>query len=311
MTEVTVDTKYRRRPWLAAVLTLIQPGLGHIYCGRIVRGLVLAFLAGVCVTVMFVGLASGGWVRAGILTASLLASLTVTIIAVIDAYYVARHTRIDYEPKDYNRWYVYLLLILTVMGTSIGYSRYFALYFRAEYLQPFRVPTVSMYPTVFPGDRLLATKTAYGTSDPQRGDVIVYPNPEDRRVSYIKRVVALPGDTVEIKNDDLYVNGEKLRREELPGSPLGTMKKECQGRIFYEYNGQAKYKIILTAKKGSSVTDMANTTVPKYHCFVLGDNRNMSRDSRDHGPVPIASVKGRFDFIYFPAGNWSRFGKIE
>ena len=87
-----------------------------------------------------------------------------------------------------------------------------------------------------------------------------------------------------------------------------------QGEVFYEYNDQAKYKIILVPPKQSkkaSSTDFKQLTVPKYHCFVLGDNRNHSKDSRSFGCIPVASIKGRFDYLYFPVERWSRFGKVE
>ena len=158
---------------------------------------------------------------------------------------------------------------------------------------------------------MLANKIAYDNSDPRRGDVIVFLSPDNRRENYVKRVVALAGDTVAIKGGELYINSQKLKREKLPKSPLATLKPQMQGDVFYEYNGQAKYKIIMVPPEKSEDGDLAKITVPQYHCFVLGDNRNYSKDSRSFGPIPVAGIKGRFDYLYFPAECWSRFGKIE
>ena len=171
-----------------------------------------------------------------------------------------------------------------------------------------------MYPTIFPGDRLLANKIAYKNSDPEKGDLVVFPDPANRRQNFVKRVVALAGDTVAIKDGKLYVNGEKLKLEKLSNSPLATLKPKMQGEVFYEFNDQAKYKIIMVApKEGEKTgsTDFKQITVSKYHCFVMGDNRNQSKDSRAFGSIAIASIKGRFDCLYFPAERWSRFGSLK
>ena len=82
--------------------------------------------------------------------------------------------------------------------------------------------------------------------------------------------------------------------------------------VFEEINGNMKYNIFLAESPHNKTTgDFEKITVPEHHCFVLGDNRNLSRDSRDFGPVPLATIKGRADYIYWPAMDWSHFGKIE
>ncbi|GAF89482.1 unnamed protein product, partial [marine sediment metagenome] len=199
------------------------------------------------------------------------------------------------ELKDYNRWYVYVLLVLIVTGGSIGST----LYLRDQTLEAFRVPTASCYPTIVPNDRLLANKRVYKTKDPRRGDIVVFICPEDRQWNWIKRVIAVAGDTVEIKDGQLYVNDEKLQRRKLPQSTLDnirvTIKGEpLDGEVFEEINGDAKYKIILAKPPHDKMShDFEKTAVPKHHCFVLGDNRNLSYDSRHFGPIPLATIKGR------------------
>ncbi len=115
---IEVGKTKKRKPLNAIVLSLIMPGLGHIYCGRIVKGLLLAFLSGIFVPIILLTLMLNySPVRMAIIGMSLFASLVVELIAIIDSYYVAKHTKLDYELKEYNRWYVYLLLILMSMGS--------------------------------------------------------------------------------------------------------------------------------------------------------------------------------------------------
>ncbi len=314
MAEAIVQTKNRRWPWLAVTLSVIMAGLGHIYCGRFVKGLVLTFLSCILIPVIF-GILSVGHssVRIVVIITALLASSAVWLVAIIDSWYTARHTADSYTLKDYNRWYVYVLLVL--MGT--GGSTQIAFNVRKNILEAFSVPVASNYPTIVPNDRFLANKLAYKTSDPKRGDLIVFLNPEDRRINYIKRVVAVAGDTVEIKDGQLYVNDEKLQRQMLAQSTLDNIRikvrgEPLEGDVFEETNGDAKYKIFLAGPPQDYTSfDFAKITVPKHHCFVLGDNRNLSRDSRDFGPIPLGTVKGRADYLYWPAKDWSRFGRIS
>jgi len=314
MSEVTADRKKRRKPLTAIVLSLIMPGLGHIYCGRIVKGIILAFLSSILIPVTFATLSvSHLTVRIAVIITALFASLVVWLIAIIDSWYTARHTTDSYTLKDYNRWYVYVLLVLM----STGSSTEIALNVRTNYMEAFFVPVASNYPTIVPGDRFLANKLAYKTSDPKRGDLIVFINPENRRQNYIKRLIAVAGDTIEIRDNQVYVNDQKLERQKLPQSVLDNIKIKIQGEplegdVFYEINGDAKYKIFLTQPPHDQAShDFAKITVPAHHCFVLGDNRNLTRDSRHVGPIPLATIKGRADYLYWPAKDWSRFGKIK
>jgi signal peptidase I len=239
---------------------------------------------------------------------ALMAILYVGVI--VDSYRLARRTKPDYELKEYNRWYVYALLVLINVGSSIVT----AIDLRANYLEAFRVSTGSMTPTILLGDRFLANKIAYKTEDPKRGDVVVFANPRDRRMKYIKRVVALAGDTVEIRQGELFINGQKLSRQALGRRTFKIPQKTLEGEVYLETNGLAGYKIFLEDQPpldDSPARQFGPLTVPVGHCFVLGDNRYNSQDSRHFGPVPITSLKGRADFLYFPGKDWSRFGKID
>ena len=205
MADESVNTKNRRRPWLAVVLSLVMPGVGHIYSGRFPKGLVFLFLCFIPITLLQAGRAFELFGPGIIGIISLLtAAPIIQLVAIVDSYYVAKHTRPDYELKDYNRWYLYVILVLINTASSLDA----ALSLRSNYIEAFRVPAASCYPTIVPGDRFLANKIAYNHSDPKRGDLVVFLNPQDRRMNYIKRVAAIAGDTVEIKDGQLFVNDE-------------------------------------------------------------------------------------------------------
>ena len=314
MAEATVNIKNKRRIWVAIMFSLIMPGLGQVYCGKLARGLVLNFL-NILPLPIIIGLFSASRSPAlmPITIALLFVAGIIQLIAIIDSACIAKRLRADYELKDYNRWYVYVLLVLIVTGGGLGS----ALYMRGQTLEAFRVPAASCYPAIVPNDRILANKSAYKTEDPRKGDLVVFINPENKRINFLKRVVAIAGDTVEIKDGELYVNDEKLQRRKLPQSTLDNIRIKVkgellQGEVFEEINGDARYKIFLTKPPHDKASpDFAKITVPDHHCFVLGDNRNLSRDSRHFGPVPLATIKGRADYLYWPAKDWSRFGRIR
>ena len=143
----------------------------------------------------------------------------------------------------------------------------FIIYFIIDYavLARVRVEEVSMRPTLLPGDRALVSKLAYRFSDPQRGDVIVFHSPTEP-ADYIKRVIGIPGDTVEIGNGVVRVNGLVLDEPYIAEAPTYTGK----------------------------------WTVPDGYLFVLGDNRNQSSDSHEWGFIARSSVVGKAFVVYWP-----------
>lgn len=137
-----------------------------------------------------------------------------------------------------------------------------------------RVDGSSMEPTLHTGEFVIVNKLAYKLGNPQIGDVIVFHFPRDIEQEYIKRVIGLPGDTVEVKNGHVYVNGQPLNENYIAAPPA------------YSRTWQ----------------------VPPNSLFVLGDNRNNSSDSHNWGPVPENYVVGKAVFVYWPPENW---GVIE
>ena len=124
-----------------------------------------------------------------------LAQVAIWIAGVIDSYRCALRCKADYELKDYNCWHVYVLLLLMGAGSLLSY----ALDIRVYLIQPFMVPSASMYPTISPRDHIVAVKNAYWNADPQRGDMVLFTNPDNRREYWIKRVIAIAGNTWQSK----------------------------------------------------------------------------------------------------------------
>ena len=296
-------SKTKRKPSTAINLSIISPGLGHIYCGQIAKGLILEFIT--CMTIpafLLTFFAASSILRTAGIIGLLAVSVVVYLIAIIDSSYAARHTKHDYELKDYNRWFIYVIIVL--MSTAITIPLAFVV--KSTIMEAFVIPTTSNYPTINPGDRVIANKLTYQKTDPTPGDLIVFWNPRNRHQRYIKRVIAIAGDTVEVKAGNLYINDKQLPLEGLAQSDLSARQitidgKALDGKAYKETNRSATYTIFqATSPSPKKDSDFAKLTIPPHHCFVLGDNRAHSEDSRIFGPIPLTTIIARADYLYFP-----------
>ena len=177
-----------------------------------------------------------------------------------------------------------------------------AIIIRAFFIQAFKIPSRSMVPTLLVGDHILVSKFIYGTRipftqarwprfvDPARGDVIVFVYPEDRTKDFIKRVVAIGGDKIEIKDKQVFINGKEVKNKHI----------------------QFSTNVIIPGGRDQPRDNYGPVTVPKDHLFVMGDNRDESHDSRWWGFVPIADVKGEAFMIYYSAMRFPnvRYGRL-
>jgi signal peptidase I len=264
-----------RSPYLAVLLSLVAPGLGHVYAGDVVPGLALCganVAMGMLGTVSIV--ATPSLARVALLAAAA-GWGALWLGAATGAYRTA--ARRD-GPGEHDRWYVYVVLA----ALSFASATMWAVAVRERVVEVFRIPGASMEPNIAPGTRLLVDKTAYRTGPIRRGDVVVFTNPDERYQAYIKRVVALPGDTIEIRDDTVLVNGTSLEYSTVTAS------------LLEERNGDTRYRIALASDAGPrSPSTLAPVKVPGGHCFLLGDNRRQSVDSRWIGPVPLTDIVGR------------------
>jgi signal peptidase I len=248
----------------------------------------LSFAAGnvVLATLGSVVVEAGAWTRWTLLGV-VVATLALWTASVADAW------RFPGESTSgaLDRWYVYALvglLSLTACAT-------WALAVRRDVLEVFRVPSASMVPSIKVGAHVIVNKSAYRRGPVLRGDRVVFVNPNQRYQEFIKRVVALPGDTVDIHGDDVIINGEPLSREP---SPSGS----SDSRMMWERNGPASYPIWLDEAPPeftrTSSGPSESIEVPPGRCFVLGDNRRHSIDSRAVGTIPLADIVGRVDYVF-------------
>ena len=216
---------------------------------------------------------------------------------------------------------------LIEIGKTIVYALLIALVLRVVLFQPFTIPSASMEPTLLEGDYIIVSKYSYGFSryslplsppaphgrllmrEPARGDIIVFKLPRDPRMDYIKRLIGLPGDTVQVKHGTVFINGQPI-----PQKPSGSTSIDIGGFQ------QKADRLVETMSNGKSYTtyqvnpeDPAENTdpfvVPKGDYFFMGDNRDNSLDSRfspDNdgvGFVPAENLEGKAELILL---SWNK-----
>jgi signal peptidase I len=198
---------------------------------------------------------------------------------------------------------------------------------RSFVVEPFKIPSGSMRPTLQVGDFILVNKFEYGLriplagwkltdgDSPQRGDVIVFQFPENESVDYIKRIVALPGDRVAFRDHTLYVNGQAVPKSfQGPYSYRSKRGRTVEARRYLEQTANHSYDVLYTLdKRGRSLTEPVR--VPEGEYFVMGDNRDNSNDSRYWGYVPSENILGRAFVIWWSwdgyenTARWARLGQ--
>ena len=190
------------------------------------------------------------------------------------------------------------LLVFSVLGTNL---------IRATLIEAFNIPAGSMIPTLEIGDHIMVQKLGY---EPALGDVVVFQFPKDEDKDFIKRIVAVGGDTVELKGRELHRNGTPVKSKTIPGpcsygdsdydvDPPEPISRQCMA--VEEQLGQRRYRVIYDPM-APSMPGEGPVKVPAGHVFVLGDNRDNSHDSRFWGTVALDKIKGRADFIWWSSG---------
>ncbi len=176
---------------------------------------------------------------------------------------------------------------------------------RSFIIEPYKIPSGSMIPTLMVGDFILVDKNIYGyklpltnyvlieNETPARGDVVVFKYPENKSINYIKRVIGVPGDEIIYRDKVIYVNGIKNEIIEYPDHNFDPIEISG-GSVYYENNQNKKYLVLNQNARTYNFT----YKVPKDTYFVLGDNRDNSNDSRYWGPVPKENLVGKAFYIW-------------
>ena len=202
---------------------------------------------------------------------------------------------------------------------AIGIALAVALLLRFFVIEAFTIPSGSMVETLAIGDFIFVNKMAYRTEvpytalgirvpgggttikewrKPERGDIVVFRFPTDQRIDYIKRIIGVPGDAIELRRNQLLVNGKQYERTY--EKKVTYLDQRCQpesGAQFLEDSGDDQYSVLV--REGSGLFEnFGPIRVKEGHLFMMGDNRDNSSDSRAWGQVPIDYVKGRALFVW-------------
>ncbi len=220
---------------------------------------------------------------------------------------------------------------------SIAIAIAIALLLRTFVIEPFKIPSGSMIPTLEIGDHIFVSKFSYGLwlpftqkkirlgSGPKRGDVIVFVYPKNPDKDFIKRVVGLPGDSIKVVSNTVYLNNKPLtakrgkkytyREREQPDSL--PIEQVC--RVYYENLKGVKHRILIDESQPSKLSNWNSSVeakqierswgpkVPPGYVFVMGDNRDHSSDSREWGLVPVKNIKGKAFLVWLSFGGGQGF----
>lgn len=251
------------------MLSLLGGPLGQVYAGHLRRGIALWVVGGLILPILALSSIFLPHVRIGF-PLLVLCTLSFLVFVVVDAYLLAKRNR-QTTLKGYQRWWVYVLLFV-----ALGIANNAAAYvIRSFVMEAFVIPSRSMSPTIQPGDRILVDKFWCNPKKLRPKDIVVFRSDGPNTPLYVMRLAGLPGDQIEIRDEQVFVNGTKW------DDPHAVIDSALP-----LYPELANY---------------GPTKVPSDSFFVLGDNRRMAKDSRITGPIPFSDLHGKAHLIY-----WSR-----
>lgn len=275
----------RRRPWVAFVLTQICPGLGQLYNGDLTWAFISFLLS------LLTAIVSTIWLFDTLnkLLFAVAFGLALDLALSVQAYLRARQLK-EIQLRAYNRWWVYALFTVVVYGVPDGYGL-----LMPSRIRSFQIPSESMVPNLLIGDRLVADGWSYWGKDPQRGDIVVFDYPRDPATKFVKRLVGLPGDKIEMKQGELYINDKIVPQQR---SPKPTFEEGVWRAAEYVENlGGVEHTIHRSQPENDNNYGPVN--VPPNQYFMMGDNRDRSMDSRVWGFVKRDALIGRMVYVYF------------
>lgn len=288
-------------------MSLLLPGLGQLY-NRNTR------LARPLLAVMIFATPAAKWLvtaappAAGlaVMIAILVAAVVLLIFAVVQSVLQARRVG-AVQLAWFNRWYIYLGLYLLIGVASLTFE-----YLPIPKSNNYDIPSSSMNPTLLAGDYLMAKANAFADHAPARGDIILFEMPDEPAVTFVSRVVGLPGDRVKWSEGRFYLNGVLADRRPIEDflvagginptpTPVGQYEETLPGG--------PTYRVIEVAGDLGPADDTEEFQVPDGHYFVAGDNRDAAVDSRNgRGFVPADALRDKPLFLYW-SSDLSRIGK--
>ncbi|MFO7704161.1 MAG: signal peptidase I [Halopseudomonas sp.] len=277
----TTDTPWTPRLWIALVLGVVSQPFVFLYINR-PRLFLIYFLLAIA------ALAADFYWAVGYF------NLLLSVLCPLHAGWLTRRYDARQPRGWYARWWAALALYLCLVAGMFGV--------RSFLFEPFSVPSASMLPTLAVGDRIVVRKWGFGhygsfginlltpgVTDPQRmrrGQVYVFYHPE-LQVPYVKRLLGLPGDTVEVSDKAVLINGQPL--------PAHLESEDGQQQLFSETAGEVTYRIRHTGQPGAALT--GTFVVPQRQYFFVGDNRDDSSDSRHWGAVGSHAIIGELAWV--------------
>jgi signal peptidase I len=265
----------KRNPWLALLLAFFCVPVGYIYAGYPKKGIIIPFL------ILLLFPASIIFIKIQLTLPTLfilllfVISLSVTIL--FDVYKSAKKQPKEYVLRYYNKWWFYLVVYVAYSFILFPLAQNFT---KENIIQAYKIPAGSMLPTLEIGDHIFVDKRIYKKQKIDRGEIIVFPSPKDPSIEYLKRVVGVPGDNLEIRDKIVYLNDIAQPQPFILHTDPRILPRETSPR-----------------------DNFGPVTIPQNSLFVLGDNRDNSFDSRFWGFVPSDTVKGKVVNIYW---SWDK-----
>jgi signal peptidase I len=284
-----------RKWWISGILSLLSPGLGHVYCGQARKGIFFLFVGNYLLPFLLLQSITLylGTLSLSILYAIILLLLGFYIVVIIDAVRLANRLKFEYQLKKYNKWFVYVGILVAIATISLLFPGLDVDRdtIKSNTMQAYKIPSGSMEPTLLIGDRILVDRRL-SARNPSRGTIIIFEWPKDKTKDFVKRVEAIGGDTVEIRDKELYVNNKIVKESQV---------------VHLESN--------LIPASENPRDNYGPVTVPKDAYFVMGDNRDRAYDSRFWGFVDKSKIKGTVKQLYWSwdrkasSVRWNRIGK--
>lgn len=298
--------------WKAAgygLLSLLLPGLGQLALGRVKKAisywLLIQLFALILLLVSLSNVLTNQTVIILFLASVVSVSLTIFISAVrgaVTTYW--REPHISRSPV-FGRWYVLLGILI-----AQAFLPFLPSNFVREKIPTFHIPSGQMVPTLFVGDRVSMIAGFYSDSLPQRADIVVFTLPDGSEQSFIGRIIGLGGDTVELNNGIVSLNGKTISRTFVENIEFETFRGQQNADVFEECIDGRCFEV-LDMGPDHRYDNMKRVKVPVGHVFIMGDNRDNSLDSRSEirGSIPEGQLFAKVQFITF-GRTWDRVGKV-